>query len=72
MEGVVGKDKWRNISRTTLMVFIISSMYTLKAYQILGWGMLETKNGIVFMVVTIILAIVTIIVFGIRIKKHKK
>ena len=65
-------DKLKSISRTTFMIFMVSSMYTLKTYQVLGWGMLETKNGIIFTVVTIIFAIITIIAYGIRLKRYKK
>lgn len=68
----MGKDKWQNILVITFMIFITSLMYTLKTYQVLGSGMLETKNGMVFTVVTIILAIITIIAFVIRLKRHKK
>jgi len=47
-------------------------MYTLKTYQVLGSGILETKKGMVFTVVTIILAIIIIIAFAIRLKRYKK
>lgn len=66
------KSKWRSISGISFMVFMVSLMYTLKTYQVLGKEMLNITNGIVFTMGTVIFAIVTIMAFGVSLKKHRK
>ena len=68
----MGKDRWKDISTIILMVFMTSFMYILKTYQALGAKIFETKNGIIFMAITIALFIATTIAFTIRLRGNKK
>lgn len=65
------RSKWQDVSVITLMMFINSLMYTLKTYQVLGREMVDTTNGIVFTIGTVIFAIATIISFIMSLKQRK-
>ena len=61
MGEIIEKAKWRNVSAVSFLLFLVSFMYTLKTYQVLGAEMFNTTNGFVFLIGTLIFATITIV-----------